>query len=137
MSEFDSPNLDPRDDAAPAPVEAYELSSEETTWAMLCHIAALAGFIGIPFGGILGPLVFWLIKRDQSPFVDDHGRESLNFQITVLIAILCCIPLIFIVIGFLLMVAIGIGSLICVIIAAVKAAAGEYYRYPMTIRFLK
>ena len=140
MSNFQSPGFDTAADAphVRAPCElGYVPSSEEKTTGMFCHLAALAGYIGIPLGCILGPLIVWLIKRDQSPFVDDHGRESLNFQITVLIAMLCCIPLVFIIIGLIPLIVIGIGSLVCVIIAAIKAAGGELYRYPMTIRFIK
>ena len=56
------------------------LSKDEKTWAMLCHLSAVAGFV-IPFGSILGPLVVWLIKKDEMPIVDLHGKKSLNFQI--------------------------------------------------------
>ena len=139
MSEFQTPDMGAAGRAPgvqPPPGPRFALRSEETSTAVFCHLAALLGYIGIPFGGIIGPLVIWLIKRDQSPFVDDHGRESLNFQITVLIAMLCCIPLVFIAIGIILLPVIAIGSLICVIIAAIKAGGGELYRYPMTIRFI-
>jgi uncharacterized Tic20 family protein len=140
MGSFQSPGFGAADDGPPvqAPSAAgYVPSSEEKTTGMFCHLAALAGYVGVPFGCILGPLVVWLIRRDQSPFVDDHGRESLNFQITVLIAMLCCIPFVFILIGLIPLIVIGIGSLVCVIIAAIKAAGGELHRYPMTIRFIK
>jgi uncharacterized protein len=112
------------------------LSSTERNWAMACHLSALCGYV-IPLGWILGPLVVWLIKREEFEFVDDQGKEALNFQISVLIygivsAILCLL-----LIGFLLLFALAIFHLVMVIVASVKASSGIRYRYPLTIRFLK
>lgn len=103
----------------------------------MCHLGALAAFIGIPFGHIIGPLVFWLLKKNEHAFVDNQGKESLNFQISM--TIYCCIafPFIFILIGIPLLIALAITDLVLVIIAAVKASNGIAYRYPITIRFLK
>jgi uncharacterized protein len=121
--------------AAPAP--SAEISKDAKTFGMLCHLAALAGFI-IPLGSIVGPLVIWLIKKNEMPFVDDQGKESLNFQITLAIAMLICIPLIFLLgLGALLMFAIGIAGLVFVIIAAMKANEGIAYRYPWALRLIK
>src|ERR1700680_445708 len=61
------------------------LQSEARTWAMLCHLSSISGFIGVPFGHIVGPLIVWLVKKDQFPLVDDQGKESLNFQISMTI----------------------------------------------------
>ena len=120
-------------DASNAP----QVSKDEQNWAMGCHLAALSGFV-IPFGNIVGPLVVWLIKRSEMPMVDQHGKESLNFQITVTIGVLICIPLMFVLIGIPLMFAIGIGALILTIMAAVKVSNGNFdYKYPLTIRLLK
>lgn len=116
------------------------LSPEESTkrtWAMLCHLTALAQYIGIPFGHIIGPLIIWLVKKDQMPEVDAHGKESLNFQISMSIYAAVSAILIFVVIGIFLLIAIGILDLIFIIIASVKAYNGEFYRYPLTIRFIK
>lgn len=113
-----------------------EIPSEERTMAMLCHLAALVGYI-IPFGNIVGPLVLWLVKKESMPFVDEQGKESLNFQITVTIAMIICIALMFVLIGLLLLPIVAIGSLILMILAAVKANGGEHYRYPLTIRLIK
>lgn len=125
--------------------------SEQRTWGMLAHLAALSGFI-IPFGNILGPLIVWLIKKEESSFVNDQGKESLNFQITLCIYVIGAIilALIFLALTFiipflgiltvliyLLIFAIAIAEIVFVIIAAVKSNKGEYYRYPLTIRFLK
>jgi uncharacterized Tic20 family protein len=116
---------------------APQVSKDEQNWAMGCHLAALSGFI-IPFGNIVGPLVIWLIKRGEMPQVEEHGKESLNFQITVTIAVMLCIPLMFVLIGIPLLFLVGIGALILTIMAAVKVSNGDYsYRYPLTIRLLK
>jgi hypothetical protein len=93
--------------------------------------------LGIPFGNILGPLIIWLVKRNDHPFIDDQGKESLNFQITVMIAILICIPLMFVCVGFILAPAIGIAAVVLVIIASIRASKGEAYRYPWTLRLIK
>jgi len=117
--------------------DAPQVSKEEQNWAMICHLSALAGFL-IPFGNILGPLIVWLIKRGEMPQVESNGKEAINFQITVSIAMLICIPLMFVLIGIPLMFAIGLGALILTIMAAVKVANGEFeHKYPMTIRLLK
>ncbi|MDQ6422187.1 DUF4870 domain-containing protein [Paenibacillus sp. LHD-117] len=111
-------------------------SKEEKTYGMLCHLLAFSTFI-IPLGSVLGPLVIWLIKKDQSPYVDAHGKESLNFQISIFIYGIIAGILCFVIIGFFLLAAIGIFWLIVVIIASVRANEGSFYRYPLTIRFFK
>ena len=108
---------------------------DERMWAMFCHLAALICLIGIP--GAIGPLVVWLIKREQYGLVNDQGREALNFQLTMLIAFLICIPLLFACgIGVALLVALSIVNLVFIIIAAIKANEGVQYRYPFCIRFI-
>ena len=132
----------PAPNAAP-PVAPYPqglaspATKEENTWAMVAHISALAGLTGIPFANVVAPLIVWLVKKDTMPFVDDQGKESLNFQITVTIALLICVPLLFVLIGFLLMPIIGLVALIFTIIAAVAANNGQAYRYPMCLRIIK
>ena len=121
---------------APPAVDAA-VPAEERTFAMLTHLAALSGFIGIPFGNILGPLIIWLIKKDTMPFVNEQGKESMNFQITVMIAVIVCIPLMFVLIGLLLLPVVGIAALVLTIIGAVKANNGENYVYPFAIRLIK
>ena len=122
---------------SPQSSQAPQVSKEEQNWAMACHLSALAGFL-IPFGNIVGPLVIWLIKRAELPAVETNGKEAVNFQITVTIAIMVCIPLMFVLIGIPLMFVIGIGALILTIMAAVKVSNGDLqYRYPFTIRLLK
>ena len=108
----------------------------EKQWGMLVHLVALSGII-IPLGNVIGPLIIWLIKKEESEFVDDQGKEALNFNISVVIYALVSGILTVIVIGFLLMVAVGIFALIFIILASVKASNGEKYRYPLTIRIIK
>jgi len=117
-------------------------SSDDTTWGMLCHISALAGAV-IPFGNIIGPVIVWVLKKDQSPFVDAHGKEAINFNISITIYFIALgiigFILSFILIGFLVFFAmpfIALAALILVILAAIKASKGEFYSYPLTIRFI-
>lgn len=107
------------------------------SWAALCHLSALAMFIGVPFGNVFGPLIFWLIKKNESPFIDDQGKEALNFQLSVTLYVIISVVLIFVLIGIVLLVIIGIVNIILIIIAAVKASNGETYRYPLNIRFIR
>ena len=114
-----------------------QVSKDEQNWAMICHLAALSGFI-IPFGNVFGPLIVWLIKKDSMPLVDKHGKEVLNFQITVSLALLVCAVLMLAVIGIFLLFVVGIGALIMTIMAAVKVSNGELdYQYPFAIRLIK
>ena len=110
-------------------------SQEERTWGMLAHLSALVQFLGVP--SIVGPLVVWLVKKDTMPFVNDQGKEALNFQITVLIAAIISAALICVVVGIFMLIAVGLYALIFSIIAAVKANEGVAYRYPLTIRLVK
>lgn len=105
-------------------------------WEVLCHVSALAGYI-IPFGNIIGPLVVWLMKKAESAEVDYHGKEALNFQISVAIYAIIGLLLVLVVIGIPLLIALGIANIVFMIIAAIKASNGERYRYPCTIRFVK
>ncbi len=116
--------------------DARDLSQDEKNWAMFCHIGVFVGFI-IPFGNLIAPLVLWLMKKDEMPFVDYHGKEVINFQLTTLIAVLVSWLLIFVVIGFLLLAVVGVFVLIVTIMAIVKTSQGVYYRYPLCIRFIK
>ena len=113
------------------------LTQDEKTFGMLVHLTALAQFIIPTFGNIIGPLVIWLIKKDQSAWVDKQGKEALNFQISITIYTFVSFILAFILIGIPLLIAIGIFWLVMVIIASIKANEGEDYRYPLSIRFIK
>ncbi|MEM9056368.1 MAG: DUF4870 domain-containing protein [Pseudomonadota bacterium] len=111
------------------------LSKDERTWGMLSHLSALAGFI-IPFGSVIGPLVVWLMKREEMPFVADQGKEALNFQITMLLASLAALVLVLILVGILLLFALMIFNLVITIVAAVRANDGVRYRYPFALRLV-
>jgi len=103
---------------------------------MLCHILPIAA-------GFIAPLIIWLIKKDQSKFLDHHGREALNFQLNVLIVTLAltliATALMFILIGILLFPVIffiAIGALVLEILAGIAANRGEWHRYPCTVRII-
>ncbi len=111
-------------------------SSDVRTWCVLCHASALLGLFFHFLGHLGGPLIVWLMKRGDSPEIDAHGKESLNFQISMLIydavaAILCIV-----LIGIPILIALWILNTVFVIIASVKASEGKFYRYPFTIRFI-
>lgn len=112
------------------------LTPEVTNWAMLCHLSAL---IGLALGGVmfLGPLIVWLLKRNDHPFIDEQGKESLNFQISMMIYGVVALALICVAIGFFLLPALAVLDIIFVIIASVKVSSGENYRYPLTIRLIR
>jgi len=114
----------------------YSPSQEERNLGMVSHFASFAGFL-IPFGGVLGPLVVWQLKKDESEYVDYHGKEAVNFQLTMLIALFISFILVFVLIGIPLLIGLAIFDLIIVIIAGVKANDGVHFRYPMCIRFIK
>ncbi len=121
------------------PEEDYypELTSETTNWAMLCHLAALLGFIPPFVGAIFGPLILWLIKGKEHPFIDDNGKESLNFQISIMIYSVLLVPTFCIGIGVVLLPAIWLADVILIVVAAVKASDGEAFRYPLCLRLIK
>lgn len=114
-----------------------QIDKEAKQWAMFAHLASLAGYTGIPLANVLGPLIIWMIKKDEYPFVDDQGKEALNFQISVTIYLIVSALLICVFVGFVLLPAIAIADLVLTIIAAINANAGTYYRYPLTIRLIK
>lgn len=118
------------------PVQQVQPSQEARQWAMFCHFAAFLGFI-FPFGNLLGPLIVWQIKRESDSFVDRQGKEALNFQITVSLAVMVSFLLMLVVIGFFLLGLVSIGALVLTIIAGIKANEGLDYRYPFTWRPIK
>jgi len=115
-----------------APQSTWE---NEKTWAMLCHAATFATFI--PFGNIIGPLVIWILKKDAMPFVNDQGKEALNFQISIMIYYAVSALLIFGLVGIVLLPAVAIFGLVMTIIAIIKVSEGRPFRYPLCMRFVK
>jgi uncharacterized Tic20 family protein len=118
-------------------VAESSIPAEARKWAMISHIIALVGLIGNGIGFLLGPLIVWLIKKQDHPFIDDQGKEAVNFQITMLIAACISGLLIFAVVGIFLLAIVGIIMTILPIIAGIKANEGVSYRYPVSIRFIK
>ena len=143
-----------------------EENKDARNWAVLCHLSALVWLFGVPFGNILGPLIVWLIKKNDFPFVDDQGKEALNFHISLTIYLICAMMLFllfgasmlpffwpfhngfwdfwypltmpfFLIPGILLIMGIILFGLIFAIVAAVKASDGVAYRYPITLRLVR
>jgi uncharacterized protein len=112
------------------------LSETERNWAMLCHLSAFAGFF-FPFGAIIGPLICWLSRKDESEWVKINGRNSLNFELSILLYVVLAVPLCFIVVGIPIVVALITMKVICLIIASVRASKGELFTYPLMIPFIQ
>ncbi len=112
-------------------------NKKAVTWATFCHVAALSLYLGIPFGHIIAPLIIWLIKKNDFPFVDEQGKESLNFQISMTIYAIIVGILCYVFVGFMLLPVLVIAHITLIIIAIVKTNKGESYRYPFTIRVIK
>src|ERR1700689_2058968 len=110
-------------------------AKSSVNWGMMCHIAGLAMYVGIPFGNILAPLIIWLVKKDRDPNVDAQGRESLNFNISFTIYGMIAGLLCYVLIGFVALPLVLITHLILIIQATLKANKGERVRYPLTLRF--
>jgi uncharacterized Tic20 family protein len=136
---IDPTPVPPRGGLFDPPYTPTELAPpEERTMGMLCHLLSLCSLVGIPFGNIIGPLVIWLVKKDTMPFVNDQGKESLNFQISTAIICLILAPLICLAgIGLILIIPVIIAALVFTVIATVKANQGVYYRYPFALRLIK
>ncbi|MFP8293462.1 DUF4870 domain-containing protein [Pseudomonas aeruginosa] len=109
---------------------------EARQWAMFCHFTAFIGLV-FPFGSLLGPLIVWQLKRESDPFVDAQGKEALNFQITVALAMFVSFLLMLVVIGFFLLGLVCLAALVLTIIAGIKANEGKAYRYPFCLRLIK
>ena len=107
------------------------------TWCVLAHASALLGFVVPYIFHILGPLIVWLAKRRDSAEIDAHAKESLNFQISMLIYNLIAGLLCLILIGFVLLVILHFINLVLVIVASIRANEGKLYRYPVTIRLIR
>jgi uncharacterized Tic20 family protein len=133
--------------AAATPADG-SIPAEERQWGMFAHLSALVGGLltaawGGGWGCFIGPLVIWLIKKDTMPFVDDQGKEALNFNITVAIVFVILVILSIVTLGLGLLIAVPIGILVAIawlvftIIASIKANEGVKYRYPFTLRLIK
>ena len=119
-----------------AEISAGSMSKNEQNMGLLCHLLALSGYF-MPFGHLVGPLVIWMVKRQDMSFVDSQGKESLNFQISITIYGIVAAASLFLLIGFILLPAVIVFNLVCVILASIETANGKPYRYPLCIRFIK
>jgi len=111
-------------------------STSARTWCILAHATALVGFLVPVAGHIVGPLIIWLAKRQDSPEIDAHGKESINFQISMLIWNCIAAILIIVLIGIPILILLHILNIIFVIVASIQASEGKLYRYPLAIRLI-
>ena len=124
--------------AEASPDGSVAATADDKQWGMFAHLAALLGLL---VGGFMfvGPLIVWLVKKDQSRFVDYHGKESLNFQLNILIYYLLTLVVTIATCGitFPLPLLVLIWSIVMPIMAGLAANRGEMYRYPLTFRMIK
>ena len=121
----------------PQPPPTPSTSSDVRTWCVLCHASALLGLFFHFLGHIFGPLIVWFMKRGDSSEIDAHGKESLNFQISMLIYDVIAFILIIVFIGIPILIALWILNTVLVIIASIRASEGKFFRYPITIQLIK
>jgi uncharacterized Tic20 family protein len=112
-------------------------TADEKQWAMFCHLGGLLGHAFVGFGHVVVPLVLWLIKREQMPFVNQQGKEAINFQISITVYALVSGLASFFCIGVVLLIGVGIFDLVVVIMACIEVSHGKAYRYPLCIRFIQ
>jgi uncharacterized protein len=124
------PNAPDPSNLPPNPIDPSPIDQDSKTWGMLVHLSTL-------IGGFIGPLVILLIKKGQMSWVEEHAKEALNFQISILIYMIVSFVLSCFMIGIPLLIAIPIFSLVVTIIATVKANEGVMYRYPLKITFIR
>ncbi|MEM6346126.1 MAG: DUF4870 domain-containing protein [Bacteroidota bacterium] len=112
------------------------LSEDESTWGMLVHLSSLSGFF-LGFGWIVAPLIIYLVKKEEMPYVEQEGKKALNFQLTMLILSIISGVLTVILVGIIGLFAVAVMQLIFPIIAGLKARDGVDYRYPFSFEFIK
>jgi len=111
-------------------------TADQRQMGLFLHLSQLAGFV-IPFGGIILPLILWQTQKEKMPALDAHGKMVVNFMLSVLIYAVMSIVLMFVLIGILTILAVGVIHIVFPIIGAIKANNGELWEYPLTIKFLK
>jgi hypothetical protein len=109
---------------------------QERQWALICHLSGLAGFI-FPFGNLIVPIIIWSAKKDEFPMVDLHGKEVINFQISMCIWFIVSAIMILVLLGIFFLVILGVLQVVFIIIGALKADRGVLFRYPLTVHFIK
>ena len=134
------PTVPPDAGPQPSPTDR-EANLKARMWAMVCHLAGFAGLLPImpAFGSVLGPLIVWMIKKDEYSFVDEQGKEAVNFQLTMVIYGVVSAFLLLTCIGIVLLPVVILVDMVLMVIAAIKADDGYHYRYPypLIIRFIK
>lgn len=132
--DFAQPTPQESDPGTPPPIpeqqQSQEIPQDSKNLAMLCHLLGL-------LTNFLGPLILWLIKKDEDTFVDEQGKEALNFQITIALAYIVGSATTCIIIGFILLAVALIANIVFSIMACIAASKGEHYRYPATLRLIK
>ncbi len=123
-------------DTTPGSGQIDGSTPEERQWSMICHISAMLMYVTV-IGGFIAPLVIWLLKREEMPLVNDQGKETLNFQITILLALVASVILMLVLIGWLLFWGVLLFHFIATIVAAVKSSEGVRYRYPLCWRVIR
>lgn len=127
----------------PSPPPATGPDNSERQFALFVHLSALLGFTAIPFANVLAPLILWQIKKNESAFIDDQGKEAVNFNLCVLIIGLALVLLTMITFGLGIVLTLPIGVVLAIawlvltIIGGIKANDGEAYRYPYIFRLIK
>ena len=129
MSDVEEPNK-------PNSIPVASSDKDARTWSMILHLSMLSNFV-IPIAGVIAPIVIWQIKKDEYPIVDVHGKNAVNWLITAFIYSVIFFILMFAVIGFFLLIILGICATVFPIIAGIKANNGEVWKYPLTFEFLK
>ena len=115
-----------------------EITSEEKTWSMLAHLSALVALIPVIgwIGMIVGPLIIWLFKKNESKLVDENAKEALNFNITMLLGYVIATVLIIVLVGLVLWPLLVLFHFVLIVIASIKANEGEHYKYPFALRLI-
>ena len=108
---------------------------EEKAFLMLMHLSQLLGYV-IPLAGILLPIIMWATNKDESEEVDRHGRIILNWLISSCIYYVISLILLLVYVGVIGLIAVGILTIVFAIIGGVKANKGEFWNYPLSIKFL-
>lgn len=113
-----------------------QYEQEARQWAMFLHLSQLAGYV-IPLVGLIAPIVIWQMKKEQYPMLDEHGKTVVNWIISELIYFAVSFMLAFVLIGFPMLMILGLLAIIFPIIGGIKANNGELWHYPMTITIIK
>jgi uncharacterized Tic20 family protein len=118
-----------------ADVGPEKQDQETRKWAFILHISVLAGFV-LPPAGFIAPIVIWQLKKNELAGIDAHGKNAVNWIISAAIYMLVCVPLVFVIIGIPMLIALGAAGIVFPIIAAIKANNGEVWKYPLSISFV-